>query len=664
MIRDSDTAGQADDDAGGAVRFHGPLAAELPAGWTDALLSPDIALPLNPASDRSVWGAVDASRIASIAERAERDRGTPWPQPLASQAARVHRSGEREGWEARAFARQGRLTRAAAMAATTLDGGWIDEVADGIVLLCEQSSWCWPAHDDAFARHGSVLPVVTDPYLDLGAGEVVAQLAWIDHLLGAQLDARYPGIRSRIRHEARARVIHPFLTRRDWHWIGLDGDVHNWNPWIHGNVMVAALRLLDEPGDADLRAEVVALAVEGLDRYVAVLPADGAIDEGYEYWWNGACRALEALDVLAHATSDVVQLGAAVPALRATVAFPHRMHLGGDWYLNLADGQAKPHEPKPWHALHRAAARAGDDDAGAHAIARVRAQTRAQAVAQDGAARAAGTEGSGEAPGAGRLLRELSDPDWPGTVPERSPLPATVWLPSIEVLLVRGRAGTSAGLTLAVKGGHNGEHHNHNDVGSFVVASDGVPVLVDAGRPTYTAQTFGPGRYDIWTMQSEWHNVPLVGDTGQPAGAELRATSVEADLADASLRLELATAYDEPALASLVRTARLDRTTGRIEIADSWAASSPLRIVEHLLVAGDVTLVADGARVRPREGATLVRLRWNPHLEARTEVRALDDPMLTSVWGASLTRISLDVTAGDRFTLTVERDDMIAEDDE
>lgn len=635
-----------------ALGFRGPLAAELPADWTATLLAPDAALPLSPASDRSVWDTVDTAVLDGLAARAEVDRGTPWPQPLASQAARVHRDGDREVWETPAFTRQHRLTRAAVMAATTLEDAWIDEVADGVVLLCEQSSWCWPAHDDSRERHGAMLAVVTDPFLDLGAGEAVAQLAWIDQLLGASLDARYPGLRARIRHEARARVIRPFLDRRDWHWIGLDGDVHNWNPWIHGNVLVAALRLLDGADDAALRAEVAALAVEGLDRYVASLPEDGAIDEGYEYWWNGACRALEALDVLAHATGDRVQLAAAVPALRATVAFPHRMHLGDGWYLNLADGQAKPREPKPWHALHRAAVRAGDDDARAHALA------------QHGLARSAGADAANERAGAGRLLRELSDPAWSSTAPGRSPLPATVCLPSVEVLLVREHAGTAAGLTLAIKGGHNGEHHNHNDVGSFVVASDGVPVLVDAGRPTYTKQTFGPDRYDIWTMQSAWHSVPLVGGAGQPTGAEFRATGVTVDAADASMRLELAAAYDEPALTALTRTARLDRTAGRVVVGDRWTTTTPVPVVEHLLVAGEVTLVADGARVLPLEGATPVRLRWAAGLDARAEVRELDDPMLTSVWGPSLTRISIDVTAVDRFDLAVERDDMIAEDDE
>ena len=45
--------------------------------------------------------------------------------------------------------------------AVTLDPAWIDEAADGVILLCEQSSWCWPAHDDTRRVHGAVVPTVT-----------------------------------------------------------------------------------------------------------------------------------------------------------------------------------------------------------------------------------------------------------------------------------------------------------------------------------------------------------------------------------------------------------------------------------------------------------------------------------------------------------------------
>ncbi|MGW4897034.1 heparinase, partial [Kitasatospora sp. NPDC004240] len=321
------------------------------------LAAPAACLPVPPAHDRTAWSAahLDRPTLDALRERATHDLTTPWPLPLASGFARYARDGNRDGYESAVFTRQHRLSRAAVMAAVTLDARWLDEVADGVTLLCEQSTWCWPAHDDTFGR-GAVVPDVHRPFLDLGAGEVAAQLAWIDHLLACPLDERYPGLRARIRHEADVRVLTPFTARRDWHWLGLSGDVHNWSAWIHGNVLVAALVLMP---DGEPRTHAVDLAVAGLEHYLASIPADGAIDEGSLYWWQGACRALEALDVLHHATAGALggDLGGAV---RETIAFPHRMHLGGDWYVNVADGPARVSPEQPWDALHRAARRAGD----------------------------------------------------------------------------------------------------------------------------------------------------------------------------------------------------------------------------------------------------------------------------------------------------------------
>ncbi|HEX5859333.1 MAG TPA: heparinase II/III family protein [Microbacterium sp.] len=656
----------------GDEAFRGPLAAAFGSRFVhpadsggpgfaavlaEVLAAPASALPVPPATDRTVWGPAgraDAATVSAVVARAESDLGTPWPVPLASQAARVHRDGDREAWEAVAFERQRRLSRAAVAAASTLDDAWADEVADGVQLLCEQSSWCWPAHDDTFRAHGSVLATVSDPFVDLGAGEVVGQLAWLDHLLGAQLDDRYPGLRERIRHEARGRIFEPFLGRRDWHWIGLDGDPHNWNPWIHGNILVAALRLLDGPADGERRSRVIALAVEGIDRYVAALPADGAIDEGYAYWWNGACRALEALDILAHATGGRLDAAAAIPALRETVAFPHRMHLGGEWYLNLADGPARPPADQPWHSLHRAARRAGDPAAEAHAAAH----------------RVEGAPVATEAEGLGRLLRGMTDEAWLAASAQPSPLPRDVWLPSTQVMLARARGGSSAGLTVAAKGGHNGENHNHNDIGSFVVASDGVPVLVDAGRPTYTAATFGPERYSIWTMQSSWHSLPEVRGAAQAAGAQFRAADVAYGVTDdgAELSLDLAPAYPSTGLRAWRRTVRLDRGAPRVTIEDAWRldpwrgdGEEPPTTV-RILVAGSVRLGEGAARIAPLEGATPVVVRWPSGVAATVTERELDDPMLSTVWGDRLTRLELLVSHRDGLTVTVERDPSGGED--
>ncbi|GGF42281.1 heparinase [Microbacterium sorbitolivorans] len=565
----------------------------------------------------------DPTTLAAFRGRAEAELGTPWPQPLARNAARFHLDGNRIDWEHPAFARQHRLTRVAVLAAATGEEQWIDETLDGAIALCEQSSWCWPAHDDTLARHGSVLATVTDPYVDLGAGEAVGQLAWLDAIAGELVERRYPGFRARLAHEARTRVLDPFVARRDWRWIGEPGHVNNWNPWIHGNVIAAALQFLD----GGERAHVLSLAIEGMDHYVAALPDDGAIDEGYAYWWNGACRLVEALDLIAHATG--LDATGALTNVRETLAFPHRMHLGGEWFINVSDAQARQTDPQPWHALYRAAARIGARDAAEFA-----------ALHRDPARPAVA-----EVDGLGRAVRGIADPAWLAAGPGADPQPARVWLPSTQMLVVR-----DDDLAVATKGGHNAESHNHNDVGSVIVASGGVPVVVDAGRPTYDARTFSDARYELWMMQSEWHGVPFVNGRGQLPGASYAARDVA--VGERSITMDLVGAYDVPGLASWIRTVTHD---GSITIADSWELEGGAAEF-RLLLAGSVELGAGSCTVTPVDGAPSVVIEWDGAAPARLVEQALEDPMLTRSWGARLTRLDIDVTGLSALTVRIAKD--------
>ncbi len=107
-----------------------------------------------------------------------------------------------------------------------------------------------------------------------------------------------------------------------------------------------------------------------------------------------------------------------------------------------------------------------------------------------------------------------------------APQPRDTWLPVIEVMAARDQAGSAHGWYVAAKGGHNNESHNHNDIGEFVVYRDGLPLLIDAGVETYSRKTFSPQRYEIWTMQSAYHNLPTIDGVQQAPGEQFAARDV------------------------------------------------------------------------------------------------------------------------------------------
>jgi hypothetical protein len=131
--------------------------------------------------------------------------------------------------------------------------------------------------------------------------------------------------------------------------------------------------------------------------------------------------------------------------------------------------------------------------------------------------------------------------------------------------------------------GHNDESHNHNDIGHFTLSIDGLPVIVDAGVETYTKKTFGPQRYDIWTMQSAYPNLPTIGGVQQLPGSAYAARDVvyRSDDEAAELNLDIAGTYPEGVLTAWSRGICLDRDvaltlTDEFELGDQ--SSGPLEL--------------------------------------------------------------------------------------
>jgi hypothetical protein len=57
-------------------------------------------------------------------------------------------------------------------------------------------------------------------------------------------------------------------------------------------------------------------------------------------------------------------------------------------------------------------------------------------------------------------------------------------------------------------------------------ARNGNSVLTDISVSSFTAKTFNPNRSDIWTLQTSYHNLPLIKEYRQEAGGEFSSKNV------------------------------------------------------------------------------------------------------------------------------------------
>jgi hypothetical protein len=243
------------------------------------------------------------------------------------------------------------------------------------------------------------------------------------------------------------------------------------------------------------------------------------------------------------------------------------------------------------------------------------------------------------------------------------PLLRDVWLDNadLQLMAARAAAGTTDGLYVAAWGAHNGQSHNHNDVGNFLVYHNGQPALVDVGRPTYTRQTFSRDRYTIWAMQSAYHNLPTVNGQMQQAGSRYAAADVRyrSDDAVAELQLDLAPAYPEAAgIQSWLRTVRLQRGEC-LQVTDTFALrEQSADIVQHLMTPCEVQLIEPG-RLRLHDadaGTDLLVCYEPPELQVRVETIPVEDDSLRESWGSQLRRVSLQATKSQMqgtWTLTI-----------
>ena len=515
-------------------------------------------------------------------------------------------TGNRVNYEGICFEKRRQL--AALVMAEIMEGKgrFIHQIIDGIGSFCEETWWGIPAH------YSKPIPLTELQEVDLFNAETAGLIAWTRYMLEKQLDAFSSALCQRIDGEIERRILQPAVERDYW-WktAGM-----NWNPWICSNWLACVL--ICEKDEAR-KAEAIRQIRQATQAFIDAYPEDGGCDEGPGYWDRAAASMFEIMRLLDFEPTGVRSQETGVmrqeSKVRRMAAYAYKTYIGNDYCVCFADA----HENKAVqqvNIVYPFGLWLNDQtmrEFGAWLGQRKQVLTNPAAL----------FDKSGNFPTLGRELFFLRHIREFMAEQPREPLLKDVWLPDLQIMTAR-----RGNLYVAMKGGHNGESHNHNDVGSFIVYRNNEPLFIDPAVGEYTAKTFSKDRYDIWTMQSQYHNLPQINGTDQKDGKTFAAKVVSHK--NGQLTLDIAGAYPAEAdVKSWKRT--VTATKSGITVTEDFELNNYKRPARLMLMTTN------------RDALKYISYNHNQLEVSVEDVSNQLDPLLKGMWGQEMYRIVLTV---------------------
>lgn len=584
--------------------------------------------PFPTISDREEWSRIPENLRVSYVQNGEKYLGKPWNTITAGTFLEFVRNGNRSNYESQLFGRRQRLMSLVFAEIFENKGRFLDDIANGVWLICEETFWGVPAHMN-HQKKGFGLPDVTDPVIDLFAAETGAMLSYVYYLLGDKLNEVSPLITERIIEEEERRIIKPFLEKDfSWKGTGVKKTVNNWNPWINSNVL--AVVLFTEK-DNPVRNRAIYNMMQSVDVFINGYPEDGGCDEGPSYWSHAAGSMFDFLELLYSATGGKINLYEN-PLIQKMGQYIYKVWIGGNYFVNFADANGRLYPEA--ELIYRYGKRISDPLMAGFGALLGKKQDIGNTI---------------QIPIYGSLNNILPGLFSINEILDSQPVEPFIqdtWFPGRQVLTARSFPDSDEGLYVAAKAGNNAENHNHNDVGNFIVYCDGKPVLIDAGVVTYTAKTFSKDRYSIGTMQSQYHNLPTINGVMQKYGAEFKADKVkyECNANNVVFMCDIAGAYPtEAGVISWARKINFVRNN-KIILSEEYKLqkfTEPVKLNFISPLWGDAS-VPGKVRLTERQGspASEYIIAYDPEkYSAAIENITLDDQKLIAVWGNDLIRI-------------------------
>lgn len=457
------------------------------------------------------------------------------PQISYSSYLKFFESGIRKDFEEEYFKKRKQLTALALYLQWSNSQKALDYFKELLWSISNEFSWCLGAHlhfdDSGFIGESNKI-------IDLFSAETAETLSEIIIIHKDKLDKM---LIKHIKNQIKERVLNPFINEK-WEW---EEATHNWSAVCAGCIGITALIL--ENGER--QDEIIRRVEKSLEYYLSGFSNDGVSLEGIGYWTYGLgyyiyYKSLKNEDIEDNHIEKIL----------AICNFPQAVQISEEVFVPFSD--VPPNMSLPSGLI-------------SYLYQKYKINLP--------------------------IVSQITSFDFDHCY-RWAHISRNLWWTSDEIFNNNLKDGInlfneSQWFTLrdkdvffAIKGGSNNEPHNHNDLGSFVLAVDGNIILTDLGAGPYTAGYFGKERYTYDNTRSYYHSVPLINGFEQSKTNENCNFGLEdCDKDNINLIIDITNAYSKARIESYKRKVKYSYENRELIINDTVNSLYKLTVNEGLI---------------------------------------------------------------------------------